>query len=215
MNAGPAGLQACRRCVGMACGQQGANSAPSLRRNSHSSPQRDGWYQLACLQMGQTEGYLLLCRRRRRRLRRATWHRIAIHASCIHPLGQITNLHLPLPGSNHNPAPRAAPPLSGQRSGAMAQPSPTLASPAQLLAMLQQSGSGRGEPPLEVSWTVLSFFPLGLWHSALVLTGSWPDVESAAPPCAALQELMESVQRKQAGAAPAAVGQLEVFPEPG
>ena len=36
-----------------------------------------------------------------------------------------------------------------------------------------------------------------------------------APPCADLQELMESVQRVQAGAAPAAAGLLEVFPEPG
>ena len=98
----------------------------------------------------------------------------------------------------------------------MAQPSPTLASPAQLLAMLQQNGSSGGEPPLEASLMVMQFVLSGRWHSVSLLTSSWVHETLNAPPCADLQELVESVQRVQAGGAlPAAAGQLEVFPEPG
>ena len=98
------------------------------------------------------------------------------------------------------------------RHGA-AQPHPSIARAAAGNAAAERERERRAAARGELDGA--EFFSLGLWHSALVLTGSWPDAESAAPPCAALQELMESVQRKQAGAAPAAFGQLEVFPEPG
>ena len=60
------------------------------------------------------------------------------------------------------------------------------------------------------------WLPLSLLRSVSLLTHAWDSAELMKLRRAAMQELMESVQRVQAGGAPAAGGgQLEVFPEPG
>ena len=113
---------------------------------------------------------------------------------------------------------RAGPshPSGQRRKSAMDQPPPSLSSPAQLLAMLEKSSSGAGEPPLEASPPASSLAP-----QALCCLRCAELLSRIAPLCAvyyapAPQELLQSVQRAQGGGAPPPpADQYEAFPEPG